>query len=164
MGLLKYLIAATFLFAFSLRTAAAQDEIHRNWPPSGISSSTAKKSVVGSDLPTSSITVASTLKNSLYFFAILFIGISLYKKFRPKHHTESNGTIEVITKHSFSPRSALLLVRVADQTLLLSQSGDNVSMVTQIDFDQELEETELESEFDNDYANYKKQSRDIAHG
>jgi flagellar biogenesis protein FliO len=63
----------------------------------------------------------------------VLLGFSLYKRFAKKVGLEPTGeTIEVVSRKALSSRTSLLIVKVEQHTVLLSQNGDDVTFLTDI--------------------------------
>ncbi len=78
-------------------------------------------------------TASSVTKKSIYFFALLMIGFSIFKKFTLKQtRQEEKEYIDVVSRKALSSRSSLFIVQVEQQKLLLSQNGDDVRFLPQL--------------------------------
>ncbi len=90
------------------------------------------------------LSVSSVAKNSMYFFALLLIGFSVFKKFTTKATTNNEAElIEVVSRKALSTRTSLMIVQIENQKLLLSQNGDDVQYLTELS---QARETEVFSE------------------
>ncbi len=89
--------------------------------------------IVGADVPSTQALGSSVAKGLLYCLGVFLFGASIFKRFYSKR---KNGAqlehIQIIAKKSLGPRAHLLIVQVNGANLLLSQSGDNISLISSL--------------------------------
>ncbi|MCB0360820.1 MAG: flagellar biosynthetic protein FliO [Bdellovibrionales bacterium] len=96
---------------------------------------------VGSEVTQTSSLIGSITKGLLYTIGALLLGLAAFKKFRSPIET-ATSKIQVISRRALSPKSALFVISVEGQTLLIGSTEQQLSLITRLepaaDFDQSL--------------------------
>jgi flagellar biogenesis protein FliO len=88
---------------------------------------------VGSSLPSFSSLASDMFKGLIYCGAAIFIFVSLLKKFTKQPTGEQSNPISIISKKSLNSKIALLVVEAEGQKFLLSQSAEDVKLLSTIE-------------------------------
>lgn len=107
-----------------------------------------KKLALGQDTISFGNTAAQMAKGFFMVLGLLIVGVSAVKRFRGGS-SEGNAaeTIKIISKKSLSQRSQLMIVEVDRKRLLMAQTGDTLSLVTELSSAATAEESQSEAEF-----------------
>jgi flagellar biogenesis protein FliO len=101
-----------------------------------------RKPEVEIEAPAFSPATSPYMKNGAYFFAALLLGLSLYKRFRGAATADAAyELIEVVSRKALSSRASLLLVKVQNQSILLSQNNEEIRFLTALEPQQNFEQT-----------------------
>ena len=95
----------------------------------------AEKIKIGSELNGFQPQLQRTFQALLTVSCLILLGFGAYKKFGPRFFGgKSNDTtlISIVSRHPFGPRSALLVADVAGQRFLLSQTNDDLRLLSRL--------------------------------
>ena len=70
-------------------------------------------------------------KTGIFVLGVLLVGLSLIKRYQKKEGSTSES-ITILSRKIVAPRAALLIVTVEGRKLLLSQSGEELRLVTDL--------------------------------
>lgn len=91
------------------------------------------KTLVGSETVQVKSLGGELLKGTLYCIAIFLFGASLYKRYLDKQQNTAGNGIEIVSRRALGSRTALLVVRAEGRRFFLSQSGEEVHLLTALD-------------------------------
>ena len=75
---------------------------------------------------------ATTAKRGVYFFAGLFVVLAALKRWQKRSAPKVADDICISSRKQLSPRSAILILEVRGEQLLLSVSGDDIRFLTKL--------------------------------
>jgi flagellar biogenesis protein FliO len=91
-----------------------------------------KKIVVGQDVANFGEAANSAAKSAMYFFAVLLLGFSLWKRYDQKRNPHKASLVKITSKTPVSSRAALLIAEVEGHRYLLSQTPDSLSFIAEL--------------------------------
>ena len=123
-------LSLTYILAYPLGAVAEDFAVAGNKPTVA---ALLQNPIVGADVPSTQALGSSVAKGLLYCLGVFLFGASIFKRLYSK---KKSGTqiepIQIIAKKSLGPRAHLLIVQVNGANLLLSQSGDNISLISSL--------------------------------
>ncbi len=93
------------------------------------------KDLVGSEVSGFQPQLHRTLQALLMVSCLVLLGFGLYSKFGAKligRKVPESALISIVSRHSFGPRSALLVTDVDGQRFLLAQTNDEIRMLSRL--------------------------------
>lgn len=91
-----------------------------------------KKLAVGKEVFNLSESANSVARSGLTFLAVLLFGFGVWRKIEQRRNPQKISPIQVLSRTPVGPRAVLLIVEVEGKRLLLSQTPDQLSLVTEL--------------------------------
>jgi flagellar biogenesis protein FliO len=92
-----------------------------------------RPTVVGQDVVSFGKSANSVAQTGLYFFAILLLGLGVWRHFESKRQGGVKSQVAITSRTSLGPRAALIVAEVEGQRFLLAQTVDRVSLISKLD-------------------------------
>jgi flagellar biogenesis protein FliO len=93
-----------------------------------------KASSLGKDIPDFGESASKASKGLIYCLAAALVLLYVYKQVRSRANGQNDQqVIEVIARRGLSSRTALLVVRAEERKFLLTQKGDDVTLLSELD-------------------------------
>jgi len=122
-----------------------------------------KKQLSGEDVPNLGAMASDSVKGLLYILAPLLLGVTLYKRYATKSNPSvEKNKITICSRRAIGPKTALLVVDVEGNRFLLSQSNDDVKLLSTLESNKGLFE-EMLIELDDEEVT-ESRTQTVVHG
>ena len=103
--------------------------------PAATAKSQSTKELVGAEVSGFQPQLHRTLQALLMVSCLVLLAFGLYSKFGAKwigRKVPDSAMISIVSRHSFGPRSALLVTEVDGQRFLLAQTNDDIRLLSRL--------------------------------